>query len=173
MSNHGRWRIHAQCDDIPWSREVETMKIRGKDGYLYEPCWLNPAEAEKRGIRHGDIVKIFNEKGIVLAGAYVTERLIENTCYIDHGSRLDPIIPGEVDRGGAINNISPTHPVSKNATGMATSGFLCQVEKVTDEDWAEWKKRAPWAFERKVDPAFGVCVEGWLKDYEPEDNYHG
>lgn len=173
MSNHGRWRIHAQCDDIPWSREVETMKIRGEDGYLYEPCWLHPSEAEKRGIRHGDIVKIFNEKGIVLAGAYVTERLIEHTCYIDHGSRLDPIIPEEVDRGGAINNITPTHPVSKNATGMATSGFLCDVQKVTQEDWDEWKRRAPWAFERKVDPAFGVSVEGWLKDYDPEDNYHG
>ena len=103
----------------------------------------------------------------------MTERLIEHTCYIDHGSRLDPIIPGEVDRGGAINNISPTHPVSKNATGMATSGFLCDVQKVTEEDWAEWKRRAPWSFERKVDPAFGVCVEGWMKDYEEEDNYHG
>ena len=28
MSNHGRWRMHAQCDDIIWNREVETMKIR-------------------------------------------------------------------------------------------------------------------------------------------------
>ena len=27
MSNHGRWRMHAQCDDITWTREVETMKI--------------------------------------------------------------------------------------------------------------------------------------------------
>ena len=30
MSNHGRWRMHAQCDDIVWNREVETMKIRGQ-----------------------------------------------------------------------------------------------------------------------------------------------
>ncbi|MBQ8263525.1 MAG: dehydrogenase, partial [Oscillospiraceae bacterium] len=69
MSNHGRWRVHAQCDDIIWNREVETMKVRAKDGYQYEPLWLNPVEAAKRGIEHGDIVKIYNERGIVLAGA--------------------------------------------------------------------------------------------------------
>ena len=52
--------MHAQCDDIIWNREVETMKIRGKDGYQYEPV-LAPYQttAEKRGIKHGDIVKVY------------------------------------------------------------------------------------------------------------------
>jgi trimethylamine-N-oxide reductase (cytochrome c) len=162
MSNHGRWRMHAQCDDIIWNREVETMKIRGADGYQYEPVWLNPAEAEARGIRHGDIVKVYNERGIVLCGAYVTERLIEKTCYVDHGSRLDPIIPGVLDRGGAINLITPTSMTSKNATGMAVSGFLVEVEKVTDAEMDGWKRDYPEVFARKVDPAAGVCLEGWL-----------
>jgi anaerobic selenocysteine-containing dehydrogenase len=164
MSNHGRWRMHAQCDDIIWNREVETMKIRGKDGYQYEPVWLNPVEAEKRGIRHGDIVKVYNERGIVLCGAYVTERLIPKVCYVDHGSRLDPIIPGYLDRGGAINCITPTNITSKHATGMATSGFLVEVEKVTDEEMEAWKRDYPEAFARKIDPAVGVCLEGWLVD---------
>ncbi len=162
MSNHGRWRMHAQCDDIVWNREVETMKIRGKDGYQYEPCWLSPREAEKRGIQHGDIVKVFNERGIVLCGAYVTERLIDRTCYVDHGARLDPIIPGYLDRGGAINCITPTATTSKNATGMAVSGFLVEVAKVTDEEMAAWRRDYPEAFARKVDPDAGVCLDGWL-----------
>ena len=98
----------------------------------------------------------------MLCGAYVTERLMPQVCYVDHGSRLDPIIPGEVDRGGAINCITPTNTTGKNSTGMATSGFLADVQKVTEEDWAEWKRRAPWAFERKIDEAIGVCTEGWM-----------
>ncbi|NLV49136.1 MAG: molybdopterin-dependent oxidoreductase [Clostridiales bacterium] len=163
MSNHGRWRMHAQCDDIVPNREVGTMKIRGRDGYQYEPLWLHVSEAEKRGIKHGDIVKIFNERGTVLAGAYVTERLIPQVCYIDHGSRLDPIDPGRIDRGGCINSITPTGMTSKNSTGMATSGFLVQVEKVTDEEMEDLKRRFPDAFARKVDEACGVCLEGWLE----------
>ncbi|MCC8047602.1 MAG: molybdopterin-dependent oxidoreductase [Oscillospiraceae bacterium] len=163
MSNHGRWRVHAQCDDIVWNREIETMKIRGKDGYQYEPVWLSPEEAEKRGIKTGDIVKVFNERGIVLCGAYVTPRLRPNVCYVDHGARLDPIDPGHIDRGGCINSITPTSMISKNCTGMATSGFLAEVEKLSDEEMEDWKKKYPEAFARKVDPDAGVCLEGWLE----------
>ena len=162
MSNHGRWRMHAQCDDIVWNREVETMKIRAEDGYQYEPVWMHTSEAEKRGIRHGDIVKVFNERGTVLCGAYVTERLTPHTCYVDHGSRLDPIIPGVLDRGGCINSITPTSMTSKRATGMAVSGFLVDVKKVTGEEMEQWKRDYPEAFARRIDPAAGVCLDGWL-----------
>ena len=162
MSNHGRWRVHAQCDDIVWNREVETMKIRAADGYQYEPLWLHPSEAEKRGIRHRDIVKVYNERGIVLCAAYVTERLIPSSCYVDHGARLDPIIPGLLDRGGCINSITPTAMTSKNCTGMATGGFLVEVERVTREEMEGWKRDYPEAFARKIDPAAGVCLAGWL-----------
>jgi anaerobic selenocysteine-containing dehydrogenase len=162
MSNHGRWRIHAQCDDVPWTREVETMKIRAKDGYQYEPVWLSPKTATERGIRHGDIVKLYNDRGAVLGGAYVTERLMPGVAYIDHGARLDPIIPGELDRGGAINTITPNSITSRHATGMATSGFLVEVGKVTDEEMNDWKRAYPEAFARKLDEAAGVCLDGWL-----------
>ena len=164
MSNHGRWRMHSQCDDIVWNREVRTMKIRGRDGYQYEPCWLHTSEAERRGIRNGDIVKVFNERGIVLCGAYVTERLMPGVCYVDHGSRLDPILPGWLDRGGAINTITPSATTSKRATGMAVAGFLAQVEKVTDEEMEGWKRDYPEAFARHIDPDAGVCLAGWLID---------
>ncbi len=30
VSNHGRWRFHANLDDITWHREVETMKTGAK-----------------------------------------------------------------------------------------------------------------------------------------------
>ena len=129
MSNHGRWRVHAQCDDITWTREAPTCKITGPDGYKYEPIWMHTSEAAKRGIKHGDIIKIFNERGIVLGGAYVTERLRPGVAYIDHGARIDPIILGKVDRGGAINTISPTGTTSKNCVGQATSGYLVEVGK--------------------------------------------
>ena len=51
---------------------------------------------------------------------------------------------------------------------MAVSGFLCQVEKVTDEEWAAWKRDYPEAFARKVDPDAGVCLDGWLIGGDPE-----
>ena len=164
MSNHGRWRMHAQNDDNAWCREAPTCKVKGKDGYFYEPCWLNPQEAKKRGIKHGDIVKVFNERGIVLAGAYVTERLIPGAAYMDHGARYDPIIPGAVDRGGAINTITPHNKMSKNVTGMAVSSFLVEVQKVTDEEITEWKHLNSHAFNKPYDPEAGICLDSWLAE---------
>ncbi len=166
MSNHGHWRVHAQCDDITWTREAPTCKITGPDGYKYEPIWIHTSEAAKRGIQHGDIIKIFNERGIVLGGAYVTERLRPGVAYIDHGARIDPIILGKVDRGGAINTIAPTGTTSKNAVGQATSGYLVEVAKVTGEDWDQWRAANPEAFARPYDPAAGLRFEAWVVEEE-------
>ncbi|MFC1901886.1 molybdopterin-dependent oxidoreductase [Chloroflexota bacterium] len=162
MSNHGRWRHHAQCDDISWTREAPTCKVRGVDGYMYEPLWINPRDAAKRGIRSGDIVKTFNERGVVLAGAYVTERIMPNVVYVDHGSRCDWIIPGDLDRGGAINLITPENTLSKNASGQATSGFLVEVAKVNPEEWEKWRKENPEAFNKEYDPASGLRFNAWV-----------
>ena len=56
VSNHPRWRKHANMDDMTWLREIPTCKIKGYDGYLYEPVWLHPTDAAERGIKQGDIV---------------------------------------------------------------------------------------------------------------------
>jgi anaerobic selenocysteine-containing dehydrogenase len=162
MSNHPRWRMHAQGDDITWTRELPTMKIKGADGYLYEPVWLNTAEAETRGIKNGDIVKVYNERGMVLGGAYVTERLMPRVAYMDHGSRWDPIIPGKLDRGGAINTITPHNITSQKATGMVVSGFLVEVAKVTDEEMEAWRRDYPEAFSRNHNPETGVSLSSWF-----------
>ncbi|MFH1490473.1 MAG: molybdopterin dinucleotide binding domain-containing protein, partial [Pseudomonadota bacterium] len=164
QSNHGRWRVHAQADDITWTREAPTCKVEGPDGYKYEPCWLHTSEAEKRGIKSGDIVKIFNERGIVLAGAYVTERLRPGVAYIDHGARVDFIKAGEIERGGAINTISPGNITSKNAVGNAVTGYLVQVEKLGMDEMDQWRRDYPEAFEKKYDPASGLRFDAWIEE---------
>ncbi|MFA6807931.1 MAG: molybdopterin dinucleotide binding domain-containing protein, partial [Eubacteriales bacterium] len=163
ISNHPRWRVHANMDDSTWMREIETCKVRGKDGYMYEPVWLNPVDAQKLNIEHGDIVKLYNDRGAVLGGAYITERIMPGVIYQDHGARLDPIIIGEFDRGGANNLICPTKILSKNCAGEVTSGFLINVEKV---DIDELKKQYPEAFSRKFDKDAGFILDDWIEEVE-------
>jgi anaerobic selenocysteine-containing dehydrogenase len=146
-SNHPRWRVHANCDDISWTREIQTCKVKGPDGYQYEPLWIHPGDAEKRDIKHGDIIKVFNERGAVLGGAYVTERIIPGTVYMDHGAAQDPIsLEDRIDRGGCINLIvPPTHENRKpgmevRVPEMCVSGFLVEVEKA---DINELRRKYP------------------------------
>jgi len=163
MSNHGRWRVHAQHDDISWTREIGTCKVKAADGYKYEPLWIHPSTAAERGIKSGDIVQIHNERGIVLGGAYITERIMPGVVYIDHGARTDWIVPGEVDRGGAINTIAPEGITSRNAAGQATSGYLVEVEKLSMEQMEEWRNQYPEAFAKEYDPASGLRFNAWIE----------
>jgi trimethylamine-N-oxide reductase (cytochrome c) len=62
----------------------------------------------------------------------------------------------------AINLISPDSIVSKHCPGMATSGYLVEVEKVSMAQMDEWRNKYPEAFERKYDPASGLRFNAWI-----------
>jgi len=162
VANPGRWRVHVQGDDMSWFREIETCKVYGPDGYGYEPVWISPEEAAKRGIKSGDIVKVFNDEGVILAGARVSERMIPQAILINKGSRVDPIAPG-IDRGGSTNLICPPNTISKNCCGFAVTGYLTEVQKVSDDEWAEWKSKYPEAFARAYDPGSGITRDAWVE----------
>jgi anaerobic selenocysteine-containing dehydrogenase len=157
MSNHPRWGVHSQHDDVTWLREIQTCKVRGADGYQYHPLWMNPVDAEVRGIKDGDVVSLFNERGTVLAGAYVTQRILPGAVGIDHGAKYDPIVPGEIDRGGVINTIVPRNTTSQNTVGMAVSGFLVEVERT---DLESLRAKYPEAFARECHITAGPCIAG-------------
>jgi trimethylamine-N-oxide reductase (cytochrome c) len=159
VSNHPRWRVHANMDDISWLREIETCKVVGSDGYKYEPIWVNPTDAVRLGLANGDVAKLFNERGGVLGGVYVTERIMPGVLYQDHGARLDPIVTGELDRGGANNLIAPHKCAAKHTSAEVTSGFLVGISKV---DVFELARQYPEAFNRDYDPAVGVEISSWL-----------
>ncbi|MCL5736878.1 MAG: molybdopterin-dependent oxidoreductase [Actinobacteria bacterium] len=159
VSNHPRWRVHSQHDDMQWLREIGTCKIVGPDGYGYQPAWIHPVDAEKHGIAQGDVIKVYNERGAVLFGAYVTERIMPGVIYVDHGARWDPIVTGELDRGGAVNTITPRNTTSKNAAGMVTGAFLVGIERANLD---ELRQRYPEPFERPYHQACGLAYERML-----------
>jgi anaerobic selenocysteine-containing dehydrogenase len=162
MSNHPRHRVHAQLDDISWNHEIVTCKVKGPDGYLYEPLWIHPSEAATRGIKDGDICKVFNERGTVLVGARVWERVMPGVAYVDHGARADFVAPG-LDRGGAINTITPHNITSKNCAGMVVSAFLVDVGPV---DLEALRREYPEAFSRPYSAAAGLTLERVLVEGE-------
>lgn len=69
-----RFSFHTHHDTgVKWLTEVPGRRIF-KDGYYWRPVEINPKDAEARGIKHGDIVKLFNDRGAVLCIAYVIWR---------------------------------------------------------------------------------------------------
>ena len=161
VANPGRWRLHVQGDDVTWFREIPTCKVDGPDGYKYEPVWICPEDAEALGIADGDIVKVFNEEGIILGGAKISERMLPHAIMMNKGARVDPIAT-RIDRGGSTNLISSPKPLSKNCWGFSVTGFLVGVEKLSNEEMEQWKKDYPDAFARDYDPGVGINYDSWV-----------
>ncbi len=55
--------------------EIPEHRVKMADGYYYWVIRINPDDAKKRGIKEGDIVKAFNDRGEVLLAAQVTGRV--------------------------------------------------------------------------------------------------
>jgi molybdopterin guanine dinucleotide-containing S/N-oxide reductase-like protein len=133
ISPHPRFSFHTHHDTGgAWLVDIPNHRIQ-KDGYYWRPVRIHTSDAEARGIKEKDIVKLYNDRGAVLCIALVTERMKPGTvhCYESSGV-YDPLEPGKAgstDKGGCINILTPARMISKNAPGMANNSCLIEIEK--------------------------------------------
>lgn len=82
---------------------------------LMSPCGSTPCDADKLGVKNGDVVRIFNERGGVLGGVRVTERVREGVVYMDHGANSDIIVAGigGLDEVATLISSAPLPPLRK------------------------------------------------------------
>ena len=108
-------RAHTQFDTIPWLRELEENRVM-----------VNADDAKARGIKNGDMVRVFSDCGEIMISAEVTERIMPGVVDVPQGAWFKPDENG-VDRGGCPNVLQ------KDATSpcgsFVWSTSLVQVEK--------------------------------------------
>lgn len=116
ITSHFMLRAHSQYANVPWLRELVTQTVE-----------MNSIDAEVRGIKHGDIVRVFNDRGVTVLPAKVTGRIMPGVVDIPQGAWYDPDENG-VDRGGSCNVL--TKDVHSPAGAYTTNTCLVEIEKV-------------------------------------------
>jgi anaerobic dimethyl sulfoxide reductase subunit A len=116
ITTHLKRRAHSQFDNIPWLRELEPQAIT-----------INAADAQARGIKDGDLVKVFNDRGRMIIPARVTERIMPGVVDLPQGAWYSPDESG-IDRGACANVLTRDEPSPGGA--LPTNTALVQVEKV-------------------------------------------
>lgn len=116
ITTHSKVRTHSCFDTIPWLKELEPQTV----------C-LSSSDAKVRGINEGDEARVFNDRGVMILPAKVTERLMPGVVAIGHGAWYRPDETG-VDRGGSSNIL--TKDDYSPGGGWPTNTSLVQVEKV-------------------------------------------
>jgi len=128
VSPHPKYRLHSQMNNT-WLRE--TYEVAGR-----EPMWISPEDAKARGISDGDVVRAFNERGALLAGAIVTDRVRQGVVMLQEGAWYDPDRPGEAGamcKHGNINTVTLDKGTSSLAQGNVANTALVEVEKYASE----------------------------------------
>ncbi|WP_456410804.1 trimethylamine-N-oxide reductase TorA [Oceanithermus sp.] len=124
VSPHPKYRLHSQLDNT-WIRDWYEVHER-------EPMWIHPDDARARGIKHGDVVRIFNDRGELLAGAYVTDRIRRGVIAVHEGAWYDPDEPGRpgaLCKHGNVNTVTMDKGTSKLAQGNVANTVLVEVER--------------------------------------------
>ncbi|MGM8762420.1 DMSO/selenate family reductase complex A subunit [Enterobacter asburiae] len=114
--------------------KARTHSSYGNVDVLKAACrqevWLNPVDAEKRGIKNGDTVRVFNSRGEVRIEAKVTPRIMPGVSAMGQGAWHDANMSGDrIDHGSCINTLT-THRPSPLAKGNPQHTNLVQIEKV-------------------------------------------
>jgi biotin/methionine sulfoxide reductase len=87
VANQPATRLHSQLD---FGGHSSAQKHRGR-----EVVRIHPADAARRGITDGDIVRLYNARGACLAAAKVTADIREGVVQLPTGAWYDPEDPAE------------------------------------------------------------------------------
>lgn len=117
ISWHHRYRTHSIHDNNPWLNEAQPQVM-----------WMNPKDGEKRNIKNGEKVKVFNDRGAIIIPVKLTPRIIPGVVGIPHGAWYTPDEKG-VDIRGCINTITSQKP-SPLAHGNPQHTNLVEVVKL-------------------------------------------
>lgn len=128
QSCHPNKRLHSQMCESEELRATYTVKDR-------EPCYINAKDARKRGIKNGDLIRVFNDRGQLLAGAVISDNFPEGIIRIQEGAWYSPVGKdgskeggweiGALDSYGDPNTLTLDIGTSKLA--QACSAYTCLV----------------------------------------------
>ena len=122
LSAHPAHRLHSQLN---YSSLREQYAVAGR-----EPVTLHPRDAKARGIADGDLVRVWNQRGQVLAGAVVSEGIKPGVICIHQGAWPDlERAEGGICKNGAVNVLTKDLPSSKLGNGCAGNTALVWMEK--------------------------------------------
>ena len=125
LSPHPYMRLHSQMANAD-VRKIEN--IQGRQHVL-----ISKEDAKKRGVKHGDLVEIYNDRGATIAGANVTDDIMPGVLILEEGSWLQLDSKGRCNNG-SINMITSTELSSELSQATTANTCLASLRKCTDAE---------------------------------------
>jgi trimethylamine-N-oxide reductase (cytochrome c) len=141
LTPHSRYPFHVMGDDSDTTlQDIPEHRVR-VDGHYYLTAKVNRQDAEARGVKNHDLIRLWNDRGSVVCAAEVTERLRPGVVRAATGSaQYRPMgEPGNsTDLGGCVNMLNSKKCLTEQTSGMAPNTTLIEFEKWSGVD--TWKR---------------------------------
>lgn len=119
LSIHPYDRLHSQQSNTS-NRKRYAVADR-------EPVLINTEDAKELGIKQGDLVRVYNARGEILAGANVSDDIMRGVVQIFEGAWYDPNAEG-LCKNGNPNVLTIDLPTSELANGNISHTALVNIE---------------------------------------------
>jgi trimethylamine-N-oxide reductase (cytochrome c) len=96
---------------------------------------MNPGDAAARGIEDGDLVRVYNDRGQLLAGARLSDDYAPGVVRIHEGAWYGPVDAaiGSLDTYGDPNTLTLDKGTSKLSQATSANTCLVEMERFTGE----------------------------------------
>ena len=124
VSPHPTYRVHSQLDNT-WVQNVH--KVQGR-----EPIRISPEDAKKFGVKDGEVVEVFNDRGALLAGVVVTNTIRPGVVAIEEGAWYSPEDASKKNtrcNSGQANLLTSSRPTSQMARATTANTCLVSIRK--------------------------------------------
>ena len=128
ISPHPRHRTHSIFNNIGWLRETYSQETT-----------MNASDAARLGIKTGDTIEVWNERGKVVTPVYVTERCMPGVAVLFEGAWMD-LDENGVDRAGNPDFLTLDEPSPAGA--FAYNTVLANIRKTDLEHKPGWDELA-------------------------------
>ncbi|MCJ7733045.1 MAG: hypothetical protein MUP11_00725, partial [Anaerolineales bacterium] len=113
---HYMRRSHSSFDNVSYLREQFPQEL-----------FMNPVDADERGIKNGDVIKITSQHGAVIRPVLLTNRMMPGVLTLGQGAWIDMDEESGIDMAGNTNILNGGIPTSQGHTGHNTC--IVEVEK--------------------------------------------
>ena len=126
VSPHPYWRLHSQMNNSETLRKRYTVQTR-------EPLTLSPEDAKAHGIQDGDLVELYNERGAVVVGARVSDKIMPGVVSLYEGAWPQLDSKGRCNNG-LINFLTSSRQASGLTQATTANTCIASIRKCTDAD---------------------------------------
>ncbi|MCF8304677.1 MAG: molybdopterin-dependent oxidoreductase [Bacteroidales bacterium] len=119
IGHHYMARVHSTHDNNDYTNEAFPQRV-----------FINELDAREKGIKSGDLVKVYNDRGTIVMPCRITNKILPGVIDLPQGAWWTPDEKA-IDRRGNVNVLT-SHKWTPLAFGNAQHTIMANIEKAEE-----------------------------------------